>query len=331
MPLFSSGKKSPVELVKTLHDALNIMSKEHTGKKNEKALEDVNKSLSYMKAMLYGTSEQEPQTELVAQLSQEFYNNRTIETLLNNLSKMDFEAKKDVAQIFNNILRRQIGVRSPTVEYIHSNVNILCILVKGYENADIALNCGVMLRECIRHELLANDILRQKYFYNFFEYVELSTFDIASDAFSSFKELLTRHKLSCSLFLEKEYEKFFEHYCKLLFSENYVTKRQSIKLLGELLLDRHNFQVMTKYISNQENLKLMMNMLRDKSRNIQFEAFHVFKIFVANPNKTQAIRDILIKNKEKLVEFLENFHTDRTEDEQFTEEKTYLIKQIKEL
>lgn len=36
-------------------------------------------------------SEQEPQTELVAQLSQEFYNNRTIETLLNNLSKMDFE------------------------------------------------------------------------------------------------------------------------------------------------------------------------------------------------------------------------------------------------
>lgn len=50
------------------------------------------------------------------------------------------------------------------------------------------------------------------------------------------------------------------------------------QLLGELLLDRHNFTVMTRYISNQENLKLMMNMLRDKSRNIQFEAFHVFKV-----------------------------------------------------
>lgn len=34
---------------------------------------------------------------------------------------------------------------------------------------------------------------------------------------------------------------------------------------------------MTKYISSAENLKLMMNLLRDKSRNIQFEAFHVFK------------------------------------------------------
>ena len=51
-----------------------------------------------------------------------------------------------------------------------------------------------------------------------------------------------------------------------------------LQLLGELLLDRHNFTVMTKYISNTANLKLMMDLLRDKSRNIQFEAFHVFKV-----------------------------------------------------
>ena len=50
------------------------------------------------------------------------------------------------------------------------------------------------------------------------------------------------------------------------------------QLLGELLLDRHNFTTMTRYINNPDNLKLMMNMLREKSRNIQFEAFHVFKV-----------------------------------------------------
>ena len=50
------------------------------------------------------------------------------------------------------------------------------------------------------------------------------------------------------------------------------------QLLGELLLDRHNFTIMTRYISNPDNLKLMMNMLREKSRNIQFEGFHVFKV-----------------------------------------------------
>jgi calcium binding protein 39 len=77
-------------------------------------------------------------------------------------------------------------------------------------------------------------------------------------------------------------------------------------------LDRANFNVMTKYISNPDNLKLMMNLLRDKSRNIQFEAFHVFKVFVANPNKNRPISDILRKNRDKLITFLGNFHNDRT-------------------
>lgn len=44
-----------------------------------------------------------------------------------------------------------------------------------------------MLRECIRHEPLAKIILWSEQFYDFFRYVEMSTFDIASDAFATFK------------------------------------------------------------------------------------------------------------------------------------------------
>lgn len=58
-----------------------------------------------------------------------------------------------------------------------------------------------------------------------------------------FQELLTRHKILCADFLEVNYNKVFNHYQRLLNSENYVTRRQSLKLLGELLLDRHNFTV----------------------------------------------------------------------------------------
>ncbi|RWS22914.1 protein Mo25-like isoform X2, partial [Leptotrombidium deliense] len=251
--------------------------------------------------------------------------------LINNLPKIEFEAKKDVAQIFNNILRRQIGTRSPTVEYICTKPEILFTLMKGYEKHDIALNCGSMLRECARYEALAKIMLHSDDFCLFFTYVEVSTFDIASDAFSTFKELLTRHKTLSSEYLENNYDTFFRDYQKLLNSSNYVTKRQSLKLLGELLLDRHNFAVMTKYISSPDNLKLMMTMLKDKSRNIQFEAFHVFKVFVANPNKPKPILDILLRNKDKLVDFLTKFQTDRADDEQFNDEKAYLVKQIREL
>lgn len=70
-----------------------------------------------------------------------------------------------------------------------------------------------------------------------------------------------------------------------------------LQLLGELLLDRHNFTIMTKYISKPENLKLMMNLLRDKSRNIQFEAFHVFKVCYKTPrwNRKNLTRSCLIE------------------------------------
>ncbi|CAI8011409.1 Calcium-binding protein 39 [Geodia barretti] len=331
MPLFKSSPKSPQELAKGLKEALGVLSS-GGAKRAEKAAEEAAKILGQIKVMLYGSGDQEPQPELTAQLAQEFYNHDILLHLINNMAKLDFEAKKDLAQIFNNVLRRQIGTRCPTVEYLCSKFELVLKLIRGYENPEVALNCGMMLRECVRHEPLAKLILENGDFYLFFKFVELSTFDVASDAFAMFRDLLTRHKILCANFLETNYEKVFvDHYQKLLNSENYVTRRQSLKLLGELLLDRHNFTTMSLYINNPDNLKLMMKMLIDPSRNIQFEAFHVFKVFVANPNKSKPILDILLRNREKLTDFLTKFHTDRTEDQQFNDEKQYLIKQIREM
>ncbi|XP_036367142.1 protein Mo25 isoform X2 [Octopus sinensis] len=280
MPLFGKSPKSPQELIKSLRDAMLSLSKEpgRGDKKSDKASEEVSKNLNIIRNMLYGSGDQEPHTEVVAQLAQEMYNGNMFQVLIKNLNKIDFEGRKDVVAIFNNLLRRQIGSRSPTVEYICTRPEILFDLIKGYDQQEIALNCGMMLRECCRYEPLAKIMLYSDEFYKFFHYVEMSTFDIASDAFSTFKELLTKHKMLSAEFLENNYDKVFETYQRLLNSENYVTRRQALKLLGELLLDRHNFTIMTRYITNPDNLKLMMNMLREKSRNIQFEAFHVFKV-----------------------------------------------------
>lgn len=41
---------------------------------------------------------------------------------------------------------------------------------------------------------------------------------------------MTRHKLLCAEFLEANYDKVFTHYQKLLNSENYVTRRQALKV-----------------------------------------------------------------------------------------------------
>ena len=55
------------------------------------------------------------------------------------------------------------------------------------------------------------------------------------------------------------------------------------------------------------------------------------KVFVANPNKSVAVQKILILNREKLLKFLPTFLEERTDDEQFGDEKSFLIHSIRNL
>ena len=69
---------------------------------------------------------------------------------------------KDVVQIFNNLLRRQIGARFPTVEYLSNKKDILFAAFEGYNNEEIALNTSMILREMLRHETLAKILLQSE-------------------------------------------------------------------------------------------------------------------------------------------------------------------------
>lgn len=78
------------------------------------------------------------------------------------------------------------------------------------------------------------------------------------------------------------FDLFFNKYNTVLIQSNsYVTKRQSIKLLGEILLDRANYNVMMIYVDQGDHLKICMNLLRDDRKMVQYEGFHVFKVRVS--------------------------------------------------
>ena len=144
------------------------------------------------------------------------------------------------------------------------------------------------------------------------------------------QELITKHKDLVPRYLAVNFDLFFERYNTVLVQSNsYVTKRQSIKLLGEILLDRANYNIMTAYVDRGEHLKICMNLLRDDRKMVQYEGFHVFKVFVANPHKSVPVQKILIMNRDRLLQFLSHFLEDRTEDEQFIDEREFLIKQIR--
>ncbi|XP_058077861.1 uncharacterized protein LOC131226158 isoform X3 [Magnolia sinica] len=296
------------------------------------ALEEVEKNFLAMRLMLSGDGEAEPNEDQVSQFTLEICKEDVLSLFVHMLPIFGWEARKDLVHSWGILLRQEVGSSYCCVDYIENHMELLDFLVVCYDNKDIALNCGNMLRECIKYPTLAEYILKSRSFELFFKYVELPNFDVASDAFSTFKDLLTKHELAVAEFLSANYEQFFELYETLLTSTNYVTRRQSLKLLSEFLLESPNSQTMKRYISEVRYFKVMMTLLQDSRKNIQISAFHIFKVFVANPSKPPEIILILTNNHEKLQTLLENLHVGKgSEDDQFEEEKDLIIKEIRRI
>ena len=101
----------------------------------------------------------EPVPEVLAQLAQETYNTDLLLLLVQHIARFDFEARKDVANVFTSLLRRKLGSRFPTVEYVSAKRDVLFAVFSGYEHEDVALNTGMILKEMLRHEPLAKIFL----------------------------------------------------------------------------------------------------------------------------------------------------------------------------
>ncbi|KAK5803135.1 uncharacterized protein LOC108457341 isoform X1 [Gossypium arboreum] len=328
-----SRPKTPPEVAKAIKDSLNALDTKTVAevKALEKAMEEVEKNFVTMRCMLSGDGEVEPNVEQISQLALEISKEDVISLVVHKLPILGWEARKDLVHCWSIFLKQQVDSKYCCVEYIEKNLELLDFLVVCYDNKEIALNCGNMLRECIKFPSLAQYILNSASFVLFFKFVELPNFDVASDAFSTFKDILTKHASLVAEYLTGHYDEFFDLYEKLLTSSNYVTRRQSLKLLSDFLLEAPNVQIMKRYILEVRYLKIMMTLLRDSSKNIQISAFHIFKVFVANPNKPREIKIILAKNHEKLLELLNSLSGKGAEDEQFEEEKELIIKEIEKV
>ncbi|KAH9749831.1 putative MO25-like protein [Citrus sinensis] len=270
--LFKSKPRTPVDIVRQTRDLIIYANRSADVResKREDKMAELCKNIRELKSILYGNSESEPVSEACAQLTAEFFRENTLRLLITCLPKLNLEARKDATQVVANLQRQQVHSKLIASDYLEANIDLLDILIAGYENTDMALHYGAMLRECIRHQSVARYVLESQHMKKFFDYIQLPNFDIAADAAATFK------------------------------------------LLGDILLDRSNSVVMTRY---------------ESSKSIQIEAFHVFKLFAANQNKPPDIVSILVANRSKLLRLFADFKTDK-EDEQFEADKAQVVKEI---
>lgn len=328
--LFKRNPKTPQELVRALTEQSSKLS---SSLDNYKRYQDeCGRYLKQIKVVIYGDDENEPQPELVAALSREILNSDCLYYLVYKLKHLDFDSRKDVVALFLTLLRRQVGSSVPAVGYlVNTKPEILVLLLKGPENDEVALACGQILRECIKYEDVNKYIIDHPFLWNYFRYMQSPVFEIATDSYTTFHDILTTHKKIVSDFLANNYDRFTTNINTLIQCDNYVTKRQSVRLLAELVLQRQNQYFLNKYFDDTNNLKLVMLLLSDKLKNLRIEGFHIFKFFVAKPKKSQKIQDILIRNRGNFLAFFESFDFSSFNDRNLIEERDYIIGEIEKL
>lgn len=137
--------------------------------------------------------------------------------LAEKLRYLPFEARKDVQAIFSILLRFKPPNTNPTsnadplvINYIvRDRPEVIIELCRGYAYSPSAAPCGVILREAIKFDVMAAIILYDEsqegepavrltklkagpqsgsgVFWKFFEWIDHSSFEVATDAFTTFR------------------------------------------------------------------------------------------------------------------------------------------------
>ncbi|KAH0576925.1 Mo25 family protein [Spironucleus salmonicida] len=288
--------------------------------------------LSQIGQLIQAQMTPEQQTQLV----QYFYNNNLLLILTKKFKNLSFEARKDACMLINYISKRAItgdilvgNQKSPLSSYVQSRPEILDLLLTGL-NQELSLNFGQVIKDLIKRQEVVEmflDMLKCDKFVKLFSIMNSNIFETSSEAMMLFKNLLTTNKIYVNKFI-LDIPDFFIWYQELLKSQNFATKLFSLTLLGDILLDAQFQDVMIFYVQSEDNLKVIMCLLRDQSNKVKIAAFDIFKIFIINPDKTPLVVKILYKNKEKLLDYLETFSIG---NESLEDEKQVVIQELRHL
>lgn len=246
--------------------------------------------------------------------------------LLAALDALEFEERKAAAGLVEDILtaglRHGTSARQQVCGYVRGQPQIADLLLRGCSNGELAFLCGQLLCACARDAAVAELLLEDGAPLRLVCTARAPCcFEVASTALATLQELLLGGAEASVAYLLEHFRKFFLVYNDLLQSEDYATKRQALSVLGRVLLSPGFGKVMSRYASSVRSLKIQMTLLLHPTAMIKVGAFHIFKIFVANPHQAPAVQEILFKNREGLARLLRSLREMCEEgDEDFRED-----------
>jgi calcium binding protein 39 len=180
-------------------------------------VDELAKTLSLIKATLQGTSEVDNSPDQLYQLVNAVLDEGFLDNFAPNLHRLSFESRKDTQVIFSCVLRFRPPTASakdppPALDYvINRRPRVLVDLCEGYEHKESATPAGSILREVLKSQEAAAIILYDDgqepgssyqgikginvnrpqsgsgVFWKFFNWIDKSSFEVAADAFTTFR------------------------------------------------------------------------------------------------------------------------------------------------
>lgn len=159
--------------------------------------------------------ETESSPDQVSQLVNSIIHEDLLYSLARSIHLLPFESRKDTQAIFSHVLRfkplNSTAPDPPALAYIiDTRPEVIVELCRGYEHRESAMPCGVVLREALKHDAVAEIILYDQsvkggkvarindidlgeqqtgngVFWDFFSWIDRGAFEVSTDAFTTFR------------------------------------------------------------------------------------------------------------------------------------------------
>lgn len=227
-----------------------------------------------------------------------------------DLVALDFEARKDATRLFEDVIRcvERLDLHNVIVASDATGAALtsaVLALLEIFRQPDLVVHASAMLQALAGHPELVVSMLEENVVLVLLTLARNESFEVSAEAFACLRALLLNHPVVSQRWLSSRFDAALAALHRLLVSGGYAAQRQGLNLLAHLLLHPTFASEMVRYVSNPSFLKLHMDLLRDGANSIRVAAFHVVKVFVANPKPSPKVHRILVRNSGRLADFLE--------------------------
>lgn len=280
--LSGNPKKLPEKLKRALLD-----------KQMKRRDEEIEKVMEKLRNVFCGDDKENE--EVTNSVVTEVIQTKLIATILTNFDSLSHEARNNFVDWSSCMLR--LNNNTNVIDYFFQDDRILTTLIKGNSNENTAHHFNAILLSCVYSPRLCRWIASSELFYNFFDYICMPEFSVASNSFKIFKKILKTLD-PMDKYIMPQFKKFFKHFHRALLTGSIFIKRQLLHLLAEMLLSPTNVEIRSHYLSKLKYLNNLTSILKGRDDNkTKTAAFHVLKVFVVSEKKEiikEALADKLL-------------------------------------